>query len=367
MPEENENTKNSENGVDKAADDNKAKGKAPKKKKKSVILGIFKYTFIFVIFIVFSLIVLLQTTFFKTWLLDIALSKINNDLVKPGNTIYAESLEGNIISGIKLKNAGIVVQKDTLVKFDYLDAGYNIFKLLDQEIYVNNLVLENPEINFTHVWDSELEDGKAWNFTQIFKSEPDTIIDTTVSEFEWGITVDNFELRNGKFRSVDSSNIPIREISMQELDSFNFGYLDVTDLNIKLSGKYFPEYREADIENISFNTNSDFDLKQLSMKAVLNDITGSRIDNFVLITNRTNLRINDLFVSEFSPLKGFDYEEFGEKNVQLKLLADKFDFRDLIFFLPSLDFLAGRVYLDLEVEDKYKNLRIEKLILKTDN
>lgn len=367
MPEENGNTKNSESVVNKVADDEKVKGKTPKKKKKSVIFGIIKYTFIFLIFIVFSLIVLLQTTFFKTWLLDIALSKINDDLVKPGNSIYAESLEGNIISGIKLKNAGIVVQKDTLVKFDYLDAGYNIFKLLDQEIYLNNLILENPEINFTYVWDPELEDGKAWNFTQIFKSEPDTLIDTTVSEFDWGITVDNFELRNGKFRSVDSSNIPIREVSMQELDSFNFGYLDVTDLNIKLSGKYFPEYREADIENISFNTNSDFDLKQLSMKAVLNDVTGSRINNFVLITNRTNLRINDLFVSEFSPLNGFDYEEFGEKNVQLKLLADKFDFRDLIFFLPSLDFLAGRVYLDLDVEDKYKNLRIEKLILKTDN
>ena len=253
MPEETGNTTNNDDGVEKKAIDKKAKEKTPKKKK-NIIFSIIKYLFIFLIFIIFSLIILLQTTFFKTWLLDIALSKINNDLVKPGSLIYAESLEGNILSGIKLNNAGIIVQKDTLVKFDYIDVGYNIFRILNEEIYIHNLVLENPEINFTYVWDTEFEDGKAWNFTQIFKSEPDTLIDTTISEFKWGITVDNFEIRNGKFRSVDSSAIPIRDISMEKLDTFNFGYLDVTDLNIKLSGKYFPEYREADIENISFNT-----------------------------------------------------------------------------------------------------------------
>jgi hypothetical protein len=339
----------------------------PSKRKKNLFLQIVKYAFLSVAFLILTILILLQTTFFKTWILDIVLTNLNESAVKPGNKIFAESLSGNLITGIKLKNAGIIVQKDTLVKLDNIDVGYNIFKLLDKEIYVNNLVLENPQINFTHVWDPELEDGKAWNFTQIFKSTPDTIIDTTISEFDWGITVDNLELRNADFRSVDSAGIPIRELAIQNLDTFNFGYLDVTDLNIKLSGKYFPEYKEANIERLGFNTNSEFDLKELVFKATLNNKTGSRVENFSLVTNRTDVKIPELFVSEFTPFKEFDYEAFGDKNVKLIFLADKFDFADLSFFLPSLDFMQGRVFLDLEADDKYKNLAIKKLLLKTDN
>ncbi|MCB0725005.1 MAG: hypothetical protein KDC73_09880 [Ignavibacteriae bacterium] len=339
----------------------------PKKKKKNLFFRIVRYTVFAIAFLIISVAILSQTTFFKTWILEIALDKVNGSLVKEGNNIFAESLEGNIITGIKLNKAGIKVQKDTLVKFDHLEVKYNIFKLFNKEIYVNNLILENPQINFTHVWDPEYEDGKAWNFTQIFKSTPDTVIDTTVSNFDWGITVENFELHNAMFRVVDSSAIPIREISMQKLDSFNFGYLDVTDLNIKLSGKYFPGYREAHIQQFTFNTNSDFDMKEFSMDAVLNDKTGSRIENFSLVTNRSDIKISELIVSEFSPLNGFDYEEFGEKNVKMKFLADKFDFDDLTFFLPSIDFLDSKVYLDLEVDDKYKNLKIDKLLLRTNN
>lgn len=366
-----ENDKKDE-GIDKDSNtsntsENTSQSPAPAKKKKNLFFRIVKYVFLSVAFLILTLLVLLQTTFFKSWILDIVLTNLNESAVKPGNKIFAESLSGNLITGIKLENAGIIVQKDTLVKLDHIDLGYNIFKLLDKEIYVNNLVLENPQINFTFVWDPELEDGRAWNFTQIFKSTPDTIIDTTISEFDWGITVDNFELRNAKFRSVDSAGIPIRELAMQDLDTFNFGYLDVNDLNIKLSGKYFPEFKEANIERLGFNTNSAFDLKELVFKAVLNDKTGSRIENFSLVTNRTDVKIPELFVSEFSPFKEFDYEAFGEKNVKLIFLADRFDFDDLSFFLPSLDFMDGRVFLDLEADDKYKNLAVKRLLLKTDN
>lgn len=367
----NEDDKIDQPGNAKGTEESSTEKETPVKKKqprkKSLFFRIVKYTVLSITLILITLVLLLQTTFFKTWILDIVLAELNGTIVKEGNTIFAESLGGNIITGIRLENAGIKVQKDTLVKFDHLEVEYNIFKAFNKEIFIKNLVLENPQINFTMVWDPELEDGKAWNYTQIFKSTPDTIIDTTISEFKWGITVENFELRNGKFRSVDSSGIPIREIAMQELDSFNFGYLDLTDLNIKLSGKYFPEYAEADIQNISFNTNSELDLKELRMKAVLNDKTGSRIENFSLVTNRSNVKISELFVSEFSPFKPFDYEAFGEKNVKLNFLADKFNMDDLVFFLPSLDFMDGIVFLDLEVDDKYRNLKIDKLLLKTDN
>jgi hypothetical protein len=365
MTNENDKIDQTDNTDSSSPNDTAVKKKQPRKK--NLFFRIVKYTVLTVSVILITLLLLLQTTFFKTWILDIVLAELNSTMVKEGNNLFAESLGGNIITGIKLNNAGIKVQKDTLVKFDYLDVNYNIFKLFNKEIFVKNLVVENPQINFTMVWDPELEDGKAWNFTQIFKSTPDTLIDTTIAKFDWGITVENFELRKGNFRSVDSSGLPIRELAMHDLDSMNFGYFDLTDLNIKLSGKYFPEFKEADIQQFSFNTNSEFDLKELHMKAVLNDKTGSRIENFSLVTKRSNVKISELFVSEFSPFKPFEYEDFGDKNVKLNFLADKFNMDDLVFFVPSIDFLDSEVYLDLKVDDKYKNLKIEKLLLITNN
>ncbi len=88
-----------------------------KKAKKGIIKKLFKYflwidTAIFILLI--SFIILLQTTFFKTWILHFAVNKINKSLASKESYIFAESLEGNIITNLKLNNAYIVVKKDTL-------------------------------------------------------------------------------------------------------------------------------------------------------------------------------------------------------------------------------------------------------------
>ncbi len=48
-------------------------------------------------------------------------------------------------------------------------------------------------------------------------------------------------------------------------------------------------------------------------------------------------------------------------------LAHNLDFDDLKFFLPDLDFLDGRVYLNFKAKGKYNNFALDKLLLKTDN
>ncbi len=336
------------------------------KPKKSLLGRIFKFIFIFlicIVLLVIGLFIFIQTDTFDKIALNYALDKINESLAKKDATIHAESLTGNLFKGFTLNKASVKVKGDTLLKFNSLQADYNIWDLLNKEITVRNLILKEPQINITNVRDKN--DSVKWNIAYLLESD-EKDEDTTTSEFDWGITAENLVIENGAVRILEdkNSNLPIRDIVMPKLDTFEISKFDMSDLNLKLSAKYFPENKNIDLQNLSFNTNSDFSINKLSLAADLNSKdTSTSVRNFSLITGRSDFNINELKMSKLNPLDGVDYENFEDKYTKLNLESEQFNFKDLTFFQPDLNFLDSTIGLNLIAEGNYGNLDISKLHL----
>ncbi len=339
----------------------------PEKKKRGCVFRLFKfflYIITFFAILIVSFIILFQTNFFKTWLLQIAIDKVNESFAEKESKFHVERLEGALFSDFKLIGINAVVKNDTMLKVDTLSINYNVFKLLNNEIIVNSLTLINPEINLTKVISGN---DTLWNIAHLFKSEK-IEEDTTKKEFDWGIKAGEFNLINGKIRMLEfkpDANIPIRSIKVKNSDSLNINNLDITDFNISLGGKYYPDDKNFDIKNISFNTNSDFGLKKLAFKASLNKKYLAVINDLIFQTNRSNILIRKASMENLNPFN-LDYEAFVENQVEVDLTIDKFDAEDLDYFIHDVEFLHGKVYLDLKASGNYGNILFDRFTVSTE-
>lgn len=340
------------------------------KQKKSLFGRLFKWfslLMILLILLIAGLLFFIQTDYFDKLALGIALDKINASLTEKDAIIYAESLTGNLLKGFTLNNGSIKVKGDTLLKFTSIHADYSILALLNKEISVQNLILKEPQINITDVKDKN--DSVKWNIAYLLESGVKDE-DTTASEFNWGITAENLTIENGAVRILEDKNstLPIREIVMQKLDTFRIGKLDLTELNLNISAKYFPGSKSADIKKLSFRTNSDFNLNNFTLNAEVNEKDSvTKIKNFTVLTDRSDFRINELTMNKFEPFDAEDYENFDNNNVKLDLESQRFNFKDLTFFLPQINFLDSTIALRLIAEGNYGDLQIDSLNLKMPN
>jgi len=330
----------------------------PQKKKRRIFLKIFlAFLLLFIAFII-----LLQTSFFRNWALHYAVDKINESLAEKDAKLFVESIEGRLTKEIILNNVNLVVKSDTMLKFSKLDVSYNLLALFDKKIKVRTLILENPQINLTKVKD---KNGVTdWNFAYLLKS--DKVPDTTKKEFDWKIYGDNIQIRNASFRSLATKNkdIPLRNFTLNKIKSFQFDTLDVSDLNLQLSGQYLPDEKNLSIQNLSFNTNSDFNVQSLALNVSLDNNDLASIKDFNLITGKTKLQINSASLENFNPLKeSIDYESFEKKKFDIDIITNKFDFDDLTFFLPSIKFMDGAVFLKLKAKGIYSDFKMDELFL----
>jgi hypothetical protein len=339
------------------------------KPKKNKFKQFIKYAFItFLIYFAFftAVIFFIQTSFFKNKALQYVVGILNENLVTKETVISAESIDGNILNGLSLSKVSIVTKKDTLLKFDKIELEYSLFRLMNKQIYVNNLVLFRPQINFTKIHDKN--DSLIWNFEYVLKPEKPKEIDTAKKEFDWGIEVKNLVIFRCNFRMLENkgSDLPIREIKMPDNTYLDISNLDVKDFTLTLSAHYFPDEKFVNIKNFSLKTNSDMNVKMLSLEAYLHKNNTAEVKYLNLETDRSRIKINEAKLENLNPFKEkIVYEDFKEKEMSVDIITDKFDSDDLRFFLKDLNFLDGRVYLDLKAKGKYGNFLIEKLNLNT--
>ncbi|MCX6156865.1 MAG: translocation/assembly module TamB domain-containing protein [Ignavibacteriae bacterium] len=343
--------------VDKPAEEKPSVVKQVKKKRK-----IFRKIFLALFLLFFALIIIVQTSFFKNWLLHFGVDKVNEMLAEKDSRLYVERIEGSIFRDFQLINISLTVKKDTMFKLDKLELAFDLSGLARKKVTVNNLILDKPQINFTKIRDKN--DSLMWNLDYLLKSDKVKEEDTTTSEFKWNIYADNVEIRNGAFRSLDlkQDGIPIRDAVMKKIISINRDSLDVTNLNIQLSGSYLPDEKNVSIKNVSFNTNSDLNIHSLSLDAFINKNDLAEVKNLKLVTDKSNVNINIASMENLNPLKKkIDYLSFEKNNFVVDLLVDKFDADDLTFFLPSINFLDGKVYLNLKAKGNYADFNVGEL------
>ena len=227
---------------------------------------------------------------------------------------------------------------------------------------MKNLIIDNPQINFTKIKDNN--DSLIWNIEYLLKSDKVKEEDTIKSEFDWKIYADNFELMNGAFRSIEfkDSKLPIRDIVVKTMPNITSFELDVTELNIKLNATYLPEEKSVNVQHISFKTNSSFNVQNLSLSASINKDDFAEVRNLALKTDKSNVNIKVASLENLNPLKNkIDYFDFQKKNFNVDIITDKFNFDDLTYFLPDIKFMDGAVFLNLRAKGNYSDFKIDDL------
>lgn len=344
--------------------DNKIKNTANisgAKKKKSLPLRLLKISGIglvsligFIILLVVFVYVFIQTDTFNKYALEYTLDELNSSQEPKQNKINAESIDGNILNGITLNKGNVTVRNDTLLAFNYLEVKYNLWGLLDKRILVEKVHLSDPVISASRI---NSGDSTIWNFENLFgPSEPDT---TPSSPFEWDVAVEELKIENGFVRVAgDSSQVPNRWAEKRSLmQMFDFNQTDVSELNLDLSAKYYKDFKTISLRNLSFKTNSEFNLHKLQLDANLNEKdTVTELWNFALKTDRSDINIYHLLAEDFNPFYDFVYEDLADKKIDLSLDIHKFNFDDLTFFLPEVNMLDSVVGVKLEASGKYGDL-----------
>jgi hypothetical protein len=317
----------------------------------------------FFIILVIGLYIFIQTETFNKWALDFTLGKLNKSWELKDNKVSAESLNGNILKGIKLNNGAITVRGDTLIGFSYLEVKYDLWALLKHKISVDYLILNSPRIYLIGYKDKN--ENIVWNYLNLFT--PSTTTDTTTSVFDWDVSVNTFKIENGNLRIMGNKqdNIPIWKLQREKEKEFDFNTLDVNNIELELEGKYYKDSKTLNLKNLSFNTNSDFNLKKMALVANINiKDTITDVQSLELITSRSNIKIDKIHMAGFNPLNGVD---FYNKEFQAKINIERFNFADLKFFLPSLDMFDSTVALSLDAQGKFGNIKINNLTLTLPN
>ena len=339
------------------------------KKKKSFFRKLTKFVFILSIILVVILatfIIFIQTSFFKNWALHYAVDKLNESFVTKETTISAESIGGSIFRDLSLINVSVVTKKDTLIKFDKIELDYFLPSILYKRISVYNLIIFRPQVNLTKVRDRN--DSLIWNFEYVLKPEKPKEIDTSKKEFDWDVRVENLIIFRCNFRILENKgkDIPIRNIDMPFLKNLDLSNLDVQNFNVNLSAHYSPYEKNVKIKSMNFTSNSDLNLRTFSCEAFVDKKEISGIDNLNLQTDRSNVIINEVGIKNLNPLKDkIDIKEFEDKEMYVNILTNEFDAEDLKFFTKDVNFLGGRVFMDLNAKGKFGNFFISKLELNT--
>lgn len=311
----------------------------------------------------------IQTENFNRCALQFTLDKLNGNSQKSGVDINIDSIQGNILHGLILKNGSIKISDENLFSFSEIDLKYDLWGLLEQEIRLHNIVINSPEINISKIKDCN--DSTVWNFSKLFT--PSREQDTSQSEFDWGVDVENLKIENGslKVNGQLSSEMPVWRQLNQKMKEFDFNNFEVKDLALELNGKFFPDNKNVTIRNLSFNSNSDFNVRKLTMSLGFDfSDTSSEMRNFELLTDKSDIKIYKLIVSGLNPLKSTTYENIAnikDKNIETEIDIRQFNFADLRFFVPSVNMLDSIIGLTLNVNGKYGDLNINRLNLRLPN
>lgn len=319
-----------------------------------VFLGLIAFIFLLLIFVYFFI----QTETFNKWALDFGVDKLNESWAAKNSRLEVQSLNGNILKGLTINKGSIIVDNDTLVYFSYANLKYDIWGLLNKNITLDYVVLNSPEINLYKVKDA---DSLVWNYEKLFVSQKEEI-DTAQSKFDWGIFVKNLKIENASFNSTDKEPSPGWKNNIAVSDSFDFNNTKLYNLEVQLAAKYYPDYKNVEVGNISFNSNSDFKIRKLVFNSeIIEKDTISNITNFNLVTNYSHVILKKLQLHSFNPFDSLAFENFENKKFIADINIDKFNFRDLKYFIPSFDILDSAAALKLKAEGTYGDIKIEDL------
>ncbi len=95
--------------------------------------------------------------------------------------------------------------------------------------------------------------------------------------------------------------------------------LDISDFQLDLSGEYSKTYKKLNLRNLAFITNSDFILKKFAFDAYINENGNfTEINNFELISDRSDIKISKLSAFDFNPLDSSAFDNYMNTKISIR-------------------------------------------------
>jgi hypothetical protein len=289
-----------------------------------------------------------QTQFFRNRLREAAASALDSLLVAD---VSLGELDGNLISGFSLGPITIRDNSDTVLAVERLDLRYDLFQIPGRTIAVKSVLLVRPRINLVCGRDG------IWNLRRMIRSSP---ADTTAAgPFNWSIVLRSFELRDGRVSLTDSS-APAAEHEPKDGDHVDYHRFRLTHVNLRSSLLYTALEQRATITSLSFFS----DQAGVSLDSASGDFRltprGAFVNGLSLLTRQSRLRL-DAAVEGIDLRDGISLGRMRKAPVRLRLSLQGLDLREFGALLPPVDFLKGRLVLDLDAQGTMSDLAVKRL------
>ena len=259
---------------------------------------------------------------------------VGNLRFSPFNHILLENI---YVSGL---------QGDTLLYVENLDAGFDLFRLLDKKLLIHSVELDNFNIRISR--DSS---GSAFNFQFLidaFASDPSP--DSSAMQIE----IDKVILNDG--------NLSYNVLSEPHLaDSlFDANHISIRNLQAEIHLQFIdPENSEADIASLSFAEKSGFRLDDLHFNLNSKQKVVS-LNDFAVKLPHSELKADDAKL-DYTGLEIKDI--LAKAGYSLRIFSGKIGPADLVYFYPSLNEFPDALSFSGKMEGRFPELNIPFLEL----
>lgn len=275
-----------------------------------------------------------QTSTFRNFLRGQILSALNDGI---NGKLNIEKLEGTLFTSITLREGSLIYERDTVADFSSLEVKISPLQIFLKKIYIRKIELF--DLNFKLLSDSLGE----FNISKIF---PSTEKDTTESDFDFAIVLNDLNLINGKFVLQSFQNLKSEKV----YTGFNYDDLRFDDISINLSANIYLKRNEysLNIESATFGSNvEEFYIHQLA--AVINfNKNGIDLQKLIFKSERSDFELNAKFNYNF--FDEWNGEAFAQAEVNGLLKAVDFHFDDLSTFVSATSILKGSLGGDIFFE-----------------
>lgn len=290
-----------------------------------------------------------QTQFFRDRLREAAVSTLDSLLIAD---VDLGELTGNLISGFSLGPIAVRVGGDTLLAADRLDLQYDLFQIPGKTLAVNSVTLVRPRV--TLVCGS---DG-VWNYQRMIR--PAAADTAGAGPFAWSVVLRSFELREGSVSLTDSAALGSPGHEPAQPGHVEYHRFALTQVNLRSSLLYTAREQRVHVQSLSCSSEqAALNLDHLSGEFRITP-RGTSVKGLEVATAGSRVKL-DAELEGTDLLKGISIGGLRDARVHLRLGLHALELRELGAFLPPVDFLRGRVTLDLEARGTFAKLAVQRL------